>query len=150
VFLLDSNIYIRAFREPVFGRELQEFHRAHLPKLVLSAVVASEFLVAAQTPARERAFRLGLLEPFRTRRRLHTPAWSTWELATAIDRRIRQRPATRSHLQQRSFFHDILIAASARELGATIVTLNNSDFTLIGRHVDIKHVEPWPTERPGR
>jgi predicted nucleic acid-binding protein len=83
VFLLDSNVYIRAFREPAFGRELQAFHRAYVPKLVLSAVVAS-----------------GLL-----------------------------RPALRSHLQQRSFSHDILIAASAREMGATIVTLNSADFT---------------------
>ena len=50
----------------------------------------------------------------------------------------------RARLVQRSFFHDILIAASARELGATIVTMNLEDFALIGRHVDIKYVGPWP------
>lgn len=34
----------------------------------------------------------------------------------------------------------------ARELGATIVTLNTADFGLIGRHVDINLVEPWPRQ----
>jgi predicted nucleic acid-binding protein len=39
---------------------------------------------------------------------------------------------------------DILIAASAREVGATIITENTTDFALIGRHVDIAFVTPWP------
>ena len=144
MYLLDSNVYIQAFVEVGFGHELQEFHRAELPRLILSAIVASEVLVGAQTPDRERALRRALLEPFRARRRLHTPSWSTWDLATSIDRRLRRRLALRTRLQQRSFFHDILIAASARELGATIITLNTSDFDLIAQHVDIKFATPWP------
>ncbi len=144
LYLLDSNIYIRAFREVDFGRELQEFHRRHLSRLVVSAVVATELLVGAQRPDRERALRRTLIEPFRLRRRLLTPAWSTWDLAARIDRGLRTRPAHRALLAQRSFLHDILIAASAREVGATIITENIADFTLIGRHVDIAFVPPWP------
>jgi predicted nucleic acid-binding protein len=144
VYILDSNVYIRAFRELAFGRELQEFHRIHLPRLIVSAVVASEVLVGALTPRAERAARRTLVEPFRTRRRFYVPTWSTWDLATKIDRRIRRQPSLREPLGRRSFFHDILIAASARELGATIVTLNVEDFTLIGRYVDITYVQPWP------
>lgn len=144
MFLLDSNVYIRGFRELAFGRELQDFHQAQLPRLVVSAVVASELLVGAQSPRRERAVRRTLIEPFRTRRRFVIPAWSTWALATAIDRRLRAIPATRTRLAERSFFHDILIAASAREVGATIVTLNTEDFGAIARYVDITFVEPWP------
>jgi len=144
VYLLDSNVYIRGFREMTFGRELQEFHRRELRRLVVSAVVASEVLVGAQSPGRERAVRRTLVEPFRARRRFVVPGWSTWALATAIDRRLRALPAIRARLGERSFFQDILIAASARELGATIVTLNTADFALIARHVDITFVEPWP------
>lgn len=144
MYLLDSNVYIQAFVDSAFGRDFQNFHRAELPRLVLSAVVASELLVGALTPDRERALHRGLLDPFRTRRRLYTPSWSTWELATSIDRRLRRRVALRTRLQQRSFFHDILIAASAREIGATIVTLNTVDFRLIAQHVDITFVAPWP------
>lgn len=144
MYLLDSNIYIRAFLEPGFGTELHSFHRGHLGQLVLSAVVASEILVGAATPARERAVRLGLVEPFRTRRRFHTPSWTTWDRATAIDRRLRRKGGMTSSLAQRSFFNDILIAASARELGATIVTLNRADFQIIGAAVDIEAIGPWP------
>ncbi len=144
MYLLDSNVYIQAFVDPAFGRDFQNFHRAELPRLVLSAVVASELLVGALTPDRERALHRALLDPFRARRRLHTPSWSTWELATSIDRRLRRRVGLRTRLQQRSFFHDILIAASAREVGATIVTLNTADFGLIAQHVDITFAAPWP------
>ena len=144
MYLLDSNVYIRAFRDLAFGRELQEFHRRELPRVVVSAIVASAVLVGAQSPRRARAVRVTLIEPFRARRRFIVPGWSTWVLATAIDRRLRARPTTRRRLAERSFFQDILIAASARELGATIITLNTADFGLIGRHLDITFVEPWP------
>lgn len=143
-YLIDSNLYIRAFRELAFGQALQRFHRLNLPRLVVSAVVASELLVGAQRPDRERALRRTLIEPFRTRRRLIAPTWSTWDLAAKIDRGLRARPANRTKLDQRSFMQDILIAASAREIGATIITDNTADFMLIGRHVDIAYVPPWP------
>ena len=147
MYLLDSNVYIRGFREAGFGHELEDFHRAHLPRLVVSAVVVSELLVGAQTPARARALQRTLVDPFRSRKRFLTPGWQTWERATAIDRGIRRQRGHRAQLESRSFFHDILIAATAREMGATIVTFNVSDFALIGQHVDIEVVEPWPSGR---
>lgn len=142
--LLDSSVYIRAFREPAFGEEFRAFHRGALPGLVLSAVVASEVLIGALTPDRERAFRRGILEPFQARRRLHVPTWSTWDRATSIDRRMRRRSGFDSRLDRRSFFQDILIAASARDLGATVITLNTRDFEAIAEFMDITVAEPWP------
>ena len=47
-------------------------------------------------------------------------------------------------LTKRSFANDLLIAASARELGATLVTENLADFELIGQVVPLKMVRPWP------
>lgn len=143
-YLLDSNVYIRAFRDATFGAVLQEFHRRSLSRLVLSTVVATELLVGAQRPDRERAVRRALIEPFRVRRRLVTPGWSTWELVTRVDRSLRKRPANRSRLDQRSFLHDMLIAATVRELGATLVTDNVADFALIARHLDFAFVQPFP------
>ena len=144
MYLLDSNVYIRGFREAGFGHELQAFHRSHLPRLVVSAVVVSELLVGAHTPEGVRALRRTLVEPFRSRNRYLTPGWSTWERASDIDRGLRAHRGHRAKLESRSFFHDILIAATARELGATIVTFNRADFALIGQFVDIDVVEPWP------
>ncbi|MGQ0701641.1 MAG: type II toxin-antitoxin system VapC family toxin [Gemmatimonadales bacterium] len=142
--LIDSSLYIRAFREPAFGEEFRTFHRTALPGLVLSAVVASEVLIGALTPERERAFRRGILDPFQARRRLHVPTWSTWDRASSVDRRMRRRPAFHSRLDRRSFFQDILIATSARELGATVITLNTRDFEAIAEFIDITVAEPWP------
>ena len=144
LFLIDSNVYVRAFRDSAFGAELQEFHRRTLPRLVLSGVVAAELLVGVQRPERERALRRALIEPFRARRRLVTPMGSTWELVARIDRSLRTRSANRTRLQQRSFLHDLLIAATAREIGATVISDNVADFSLIARHVEIAFVQPFP------
>jgi predicted nucleic acid-binding protein len=48
-------------------------------------------------------------------------------------------------LTQRSFANDLLLAATARELGATIITRNLSDFELISRVAPIKALAPWPS-----
>lgn len=144
LYLLDSNVYIRAFRDAAFGAELQEFHRRSLPRLGLSGVVAVELLIGARTADRERVVRHALIEPFRARGRLLIPGWSTWQLVARIDRDLRKRAAGRSRLDQRSFLHDMLIAATARELGATVVTDNTTDFSLIARHLDVAFVQPFP------
>ena len=144
LYLLDSNVYIRAFRDQVFGAELQDFHRRALPRLVLSAVVATELLIGAQRADRERAVRRALVEPFRARRRLITPSWSTWQLVARVDRTLRTQAANRSRLTQRSFLHDMLIAATARELSATVITDNVADFGLISRQLEFAFVRPFP------
>jgi predicted nucleic acid-binding protein len=144
VFLLDSNIYIAAFNEPGFGASFRHFHRDQLPRIVLSAVVVHELLVGARTLDRQRDLERGLLEPFRARRRLHVPGLATWELAAEIDRRLRGRRGYESSLTQRSFANDMLLAATARELGATLVTRNMGDFALIGKVLALKYVAPWP------
>lgn len=146
MFLLDTNVYIGGFNDPDFADSFLAFHQRTLPRLILSAVVAHELLVGARTPDRRRALERGLLEPFRTRGRIHVPGLSTWELAADIDRRLRDLGSYSSSLAQRGFGNDILIAASAREIGATIITRNRADFALIGRVTPIRFESPWPTE----
>jgi predicted nucleic acid-binding protein len=144
VFLLDSNIYIAGFNDASFGAALRAFHQAHLPRMVLSAVVVHELLVGARDGRREHTLRRKLVEPFRARRRVHVPGAQTWELAATLDRRLRALGGFNESLTQRSFANDLLIAASARELGATIVTSNVADFALIGRVLDFRYEAPWP------
>ncbi len=38
----------------------------------------------------------------------------------------------------------MLIAASAREIGAIVVTENRDDFAILSTVIDIKYVDPWP------
>ena len=117
IYLIDSNVYIRGFTDKTFGESLRQFHTKHLPQLVLSAVVVHELLTGAATAAKERSLRRGIIEPFRVRRRLHVPSWQTWERAANLDRRLRKRRNLESKLRTRSFCNDMLIAASAREIG---------------------------------
>ena len=138
IHLIDSNVYIHAFRDSAFGEALRRFHQNRLPHLVLSVVVAHELLAGAANATRERSLRRGLVEPFRTRQRLHVPARQTWEMAATIDRRLRKRMNLESKLQTRSFANDILIAASARELGAVIITENSADFSIIASALNIR------------
>jgi predicted nucleic acid-binding protein len=144
MFLLDSNVYIDSFNDPTFGAEFRRFHQANLPRLVLSAVVAHEILVGADDASRRRAFEQTLLEPFRIRRRIHVPSMRTWELAAEIDRGLRELGGYAGSLRQRGFANDMLLAASARDLGATIVTRNLGDFRIISRVMPIQFEPPWP------
>jgi len=141
--LIDSNVYIHAFRDSAFGEQLRRFHQRHLPRLVLSSVVVHELLVGAANAAKERSLQRGLVEPFRARQRLHVPARQTWEMAAAVDLRLRKRTSLESKLLTRRFGNDILIAASARELGAIILTENSEDFSIIASVLDIQFVEPF-------
>jgi predicted nucleic acid-binding protein len=145
VYLLDSNIYIRAFTRGGEDPAFRAFHQAALPRLILSAVVVHELLVGAQTPAHRRQVERGLIEPFRSRRRVHAPTLGTWALAAQFDRDLRGLGMFSGSLAQRSFANDLLLAATARELGATIVTHNLADFELIGRVTQLKAVGPWPS-----
>lgn len=90
------------------------------------------------------ALERGLIELFRTRRRIHVPTLATWNLATDIDRGLRELGSYDGSLTQRSFANDLLIAATARELGAMLVTRNLGDFELIRRVVPIHFQPPWP------
>lgn len=144
MFLLDSNVYIASFNDAAFGASFRAFHQSQLPRIVLSAVVVHELLVGARDRRRERLLRRAIIEPFQTRRRIHVPGARTWELAAAIDRRLRALGGLAASLAQRSFANDLLIAASAREIGATIITRNLPDFALVRRVVDIRYEAPWP------
>jgi predicted nucleic acid-binding protein len=144
MFLLDSNVYIASFNDPAFGEGFRAFHQANLARIVLSAVVVHELLVAARDQHRERALRRALIEPFRTRRRIHVPGARTWEMAAEVDRGIRVLGGFAASLARRAFAYDLLIAASAREIGATIITRNVADCELIQRVSDIRYEPPWP------
>jgi tRNA(fMet)-specific endonuclease VapC len=144
IYLVDSNVYIHGFRDRDFGERMRDFHSKHLARLMLSAVVMHELLVGAANAKREKVLLSGLIEPFRIRRRLHVPGRETWEAAANVDQRLRKRLSLQSRLRTRSFANDLLIAASAREIGATIVTENRDDFEIIGSALDIRFTEPFP------
>jgi len=76
--------------------------------------------------------------------RRHTPSLSTWELAATLDVALRAVGPYPGSLGQRSSGNDLLLAATVRELGATLMTENTTDFELIGRVVPLKVAKAWP------
>jgi predicted nucleic acid-binding protein len=63
-YVLDTNLFIRGFREPEANRELQAFHRIFAPFEYLSSIVVQELLAGVRTAADRRALERNVLAPF--------------------------------------------------------------------------------------
>lgn len=144
MFLLDTNLYIRALTDPEFAVALGEFQRAALTRLWVSAVVVYEVAVGAHDAAHAAAWERWLVRPFRARERVLVPTQSTWRLAAEVRRRLRDARRYHGSLALASFQNDLLIAASCRERGATLITANARDFAIIARVIGLRYVTSFP------
>jgi predicted nucleic acid-binding protein len=143
-FVLDTNLYVKAFRSDQGARELEQYYRDFTPQTYLSSIVVHELLVGATSERKVREIRKNLLGPLIRAGRVITPSHSSWEQAgTAIAEMARSE---RRELRgiPKSLVHDFLLAASCREGGVTLVTENGADFELVRRYVRHEHVPPWP------
>ena len=130
--LLDTNVYLDALKS-VAGAT--RFERQFLPlvfQTYLSSIVAEELYAGALD---ERAVRLierqvGALERVG---RVITPLFEDWKKAGKLVAAItRREPGRKPKVQQ--MLNDILLALSARRMGADLYTLNRDDFKLIYRY----------------
>jgi len=131
-YLLDTNIYIEGCRSEERRSRFRKTFFPLLPFTFLSATVAYELFVnAADHNTRE------LIADFAARLerigRTVTPTFDDWlETSEIITRIAESEKSWRSKLPQLQ--NDILIALSARRIGATVLTYNREDFLLIRRH----------------
>jgi predicted nucleic acid-binding protein len=96
-------------------------------------MVSAELLAGATTPAARRAV-LTLTKQAHTVHRVVTPDAGAWERAGELLGQIGQdEPHLRSKIP--TLWNDLLIALSARQIGAVLVTKNTRDFTLIHRYL---------------
>lgn len=144
-YTLDTNIYIRAFRDPVANSQLQLFHTAFAPFEYLSAVVVQELF--AGTHAVESAPRLQqlLIAPFERRGRLVTPSYAAWKRTGQILAELVRTEGLELRRVSKGFANDILLAVTCREAGVTLVTDNRRDFERIARVTAFDFVDPWPS-----
>jgi predicted nucleic acid-binding protein len=139
LFLIDTNFYIRAIQEAVFGAAFREWHKQYVPSLAMSAVVLHELLVGAQDVKLRHRIQSDYAERFLVRRRLLAPSNAVWERAAAADTKLRQEKQYAERLILRGFANDLLIALTAREIGATVLTANSDDFDLIASVTGVRH-----------
>jgi predicted nucleic acid-binding protein len=131
-YLLDTNIYIDAFRSEQRKSQFRQAFLPLLPATFLSAVVAYELHVNA-ADSRTRALIQEFIFPLERTGRLLCPTFDDWiDAARIIGSVAENESGWRSKLP--ALLNDILIALCARRIGATLLTHNREDFRLIRRH----------------
>ena len=124
--LIDTSVYIGHWEQGLHAEALAQVRKAFVVRH--SAVVLSELRRGARTPKAER-----------TVARLHDLAREVWEptpkdwwRAGRIIRSIGDDHDWDRN-KRRDFQNDALIALTARRHGATVVTANRRDFTLLAK-----------------
>lgn len=132
--IYDTSIYIEVLRSKHFAAAFRSGYEANLSRTFFNSVVSQELLAGA-TDSLKRAAVEGFYRPFERSRRIVTPSHSVWKDAGRILGAIRRQ---RKDLMDRltgSFVNDLLIATSAKSVGAKVITLNVDDFTLIRNYI---------------
>ena len=142
-YALDTNLYIRAFRDAEFNAALQVFHTVFAPWEHLSAVVAQELRAGARRH-QVRELDRHILAPFERRDRVFTPSYAGWKEAGEVLAALIEEKLIDWRQVSRAFVNDVLLAVSCRESGIVLVTDNLADFERIGRVVRFSFTGPWP------
>jgi predicted nucleic acid-binding protein len=130
--VFDTNVYVAALREGLAGASFARLVEA-APRTFLSSVVSAELRAGALDDAGRKAV-VDLVRRFERLRRVVVPTAGSWNDAGDVLARIaRREPGFRTKV--RGLWNDALIALSARQIGATLVTENVRDFGLLRRYV---------------
>ena len=129
--IFDTNIYIEAIRVGP-GADTYQLLLSTIPRTYLSAVVVQELYAGTSDAFGERLVARFVSQTERTGRSV-IPAYRDWKKTGRILGTInRQEPAQRSRIPRLA--NDVLLALSARQIGATLYTFNGEDFRLIARY----------------
>ena len=122
-YVLDTNLYVKAFRNEEGAKELERYFTDFTPNTYLSSVVFHELLVGASTPSKVRQIREDLLGPLTRAGRVITPSHPPGTRRGPRSPRWHGKNP-RTEECSKSLVNDFLLAASCREAGATLVTDN--------------------------
>ncbi|MEK7836892.1 MAG: type II toxin-antitoxin system VapC family toxin, partial [candidate division NC10 bacterium] len=142
--LLDTNVYLFALRSDEGVDFFERHFRAVTFRTYLSSVVVEELYPGALDTGAVRLVEhhVGALE---RAGRVVTPGFQDWKEAGKLVAQItRREPGRKAKVQQ--MLNDILLALSARRIGADLFTFNRDDFELIRRHkafLSVGHDEYW-------
>jgi predicted nucleic acid-binding protein len=131
--LLDTNVYIAFMNH----REHEDIVLGSGMVRHMSTVVWMELQAGATTKRAEQAV-ARIARTFAATGRLIAPSVAVWKSAGPVLRRLR---TSGRETRRASLVHDVLIALTARDLGATVVTSDASDFGAIQKHVDFSWMD---------
>ena len=143
-YVIDTNVYIAAFRDPARREALQRFHTRAGTRLLMHSVVVLELRAGVKTDAHRLALE-EIISPFAECGRIVVPGWSAYEQAGRVLADLADRENLSLSTAPRSLTNDVVIATSCREHGAVLVTDNAADFAAIKRHLrGFQYIAPWP------
>jgi len=125
--VIDTNLYIDWLND---GRHKEVLFQRDAVKY-LSTVVVLELYAGAFSPRDRRALR-GIVSAFERAGRMLVPSSAVWEDAAHVLRAL-QTSRGSVGAGYRSLVNDVLIALSARAIGAIVTTGNERDFAAICR-----------------
>ncbi len=143
-YVLDSNLFIQAFRDRQAESDLQRFHALFAPFEYLSAVVAQELRAGAPSREVRRELERSILGPFIRRGRVIVPSAHAWERSGDLLAEMSWREGVELSRVTKAFGNDILLALSCRESGMVLITHNTKDFRRIAKYAPFDFKEPWP------
>lgn len=125
--VFDTSVYIAVLRDEAFAADFRARYARDIPRTYFSSVVVQELIAGARTFShrRQAALLYGLFERVG---RIVTPTHRIWrEAGSVLARASDLFPGFRSKLAA-GFVNDVLIALSARAIGAMVITRNAGDF----------------------
>jgi len=143
-YTIDANLYIDAVTDPAQEEALAEFLLRWAPLTHLNAVVMQELRAGARTPAQVEALEAGIFERFERVRRTFGPSVAAFKECGRVLSDLWRQDGVPFTKRPRSLVNDILIAASCRERGITLITADQGFSTLGPLLRGFRHVAPWP------
>lgn len=132
--ILDTSIYIPFINDGV-AHPIIDFPQGH-PIFFMSAVVMEELYAGASDAATMRLLDR-LFDTFAKLNRMVAPDSLDWQKAGRVIAQLGRKYGFDDVFLSR-ITHDVLIALSARRIGASVVTNNRKGFLRIQEYVDVK------------
>jgi predicted nucleic acid-binding protein len=146
-YVLDTQLFIHAFRDRGANEALQEFHRVFAPFEYLSVIVAQELRAGIRRPQDRKALEKNVLRVFARVKRTITPSPDAWHRSGDLLGEMARKEGVEIARVSKAFANDVLLALSCREAGCVLVTDNRRDFLRIRQFVQFEFAEPWPGRR---
>ena len=143
-YVLDTQLFINAFRDPVVNEALQRFHRAFSPFEHFSVIVAQELRAGVRRPRDRKTLERNVLKVFLRANRTITPSPDAWHRSGDVLAEMARQDGLEIARVSKAFANDVLLALSCREAGCVLVTDNERDFLRIRRLVQFDYMKPWP------
>ena len=143
-YVLDTQLFIKAFRDSTANEELQGFHRDFAPFEYMSAIVAQELRAGVRRPSDRKALEQNVLKIFERAGRTITPSLVAWHRSGDVLAEMASQEGLEIARVSKAFVNDLLLALSCHEAGCVLVTDNERDFRRLRRFVQFNFMKPWP------